>query len=319
MNYKTFYKAVLLFSLFAAVTAGIFMTVSIFHCADESGINMYSSDNVEYYGPVNLILIICAAGYIAATAVFRKRLGKKVDFSATPSRIVYSIMGFLLAALFVFCLCREFFAGEGYDHGNMYVLFTKEIAGGVESSKVSVLYLVFLLLLAGSFVFYLYGANKKNLDADGSVSGSETFAVMSMLPSAAMAIKIIYDFLLQSGNGYGTLYNYHLIGMGFTLLFTVYESRFYFKKAMPSLYFLFGLVAASASLVFSIPALVLFFAGKAGANWHPVFCAADIFIVICIYVRLFSLNVHQYERQKKQKCIEDGDNAPANIVNVDEQ
>lgn len=300
MNFKTVYKAILLFSIVAAVIAGIFMTVSLLHSSDTQGIKIYSSDNVEYYKLVSWIFGICTVGYIVAISALGKRVDKRVDFSAKNSKLAYGIMAISTAALTLFCLGREFLTGESYDHGNMYVIFSKEqllsISNSPEETKVSYLYLLFLAALIGAFAFFVYAFATKCPSGEAD----EKFGMFSMLPSLALVVKIIYDFLLQSGNGYGALYNFHLLGMGFALLFSVYESRFYFKKAAPALYIFFGLLAGMASFIFSIPALVLFFAGKAGANWHPAFCIADIFIIAYIYIRLFSLKVHQFERQKKE-------------------
>ncbi len=297
MNYKTVYKAILLFSIVAAIIAGIFMTVSFFHVSDNNGLNVYSSDNVEFYGLVSWIFVLCAVSYVVTLAVLRKRIDKRTDFVCNRSRFAYGLMAFVSAGLLGFCLGREFFTADTYDCGNMYVIFQKEHLANTQVEEVSYLYLLFLIALVGACAFFAYAVLRQRNGVDAV---NEKFGAFSMLPSVAIAVKIIYDFLLQSGHGYGALYNFHLLGLGFTLLFSVYESRFYFKKAAPALYVFFGLVAAAASLIFSIPALILFFAGKAGANWHPAFCLADIVIVAYIYIRLFALEVHQFERQKKE-------------------
>lgn len=299
MNYKTVYKTILIFSLFVAIVAGTFMTVSFLHCSDTGSLNVYSPDSVEWYVPVTWLFAVCVAVYVIAAVLFSKRIDKLVDFSSPHSKTAYSMMGLVLVALFVFCLGREFLTDESYDHGNMYVLFKETVIFNTSTTEVSYLYLAFLIAVIASAAFFFYAAFGKSVDYDGKNTGSERFAAMSMLPSLALALKIIYDFLLQSGYGYGALYNYHLIGMGFALLFSVYETRFYFKKALPALYLFFGLTAATSSLIFSVSALALFFAGKAGANWHPAFCIVDVIIVVYIYIRLFSLKVHHYERQKK--------------------
>ena len=298
MNYKTLYKSLLLFSIVAALIAGVFMTVSLLHTSDTDGLKIFSSDNVEYYQLVTWIFVVCAVGYIAAIVFLGKRIDKRMEFAGKSSGIAYALMAAATFGVFGFSIAREAFADGSYDLDNMYVVYTKEtLVGSVQTTQVSYLYLLFLASLIGAFVFFVYAFFKK------STAGGDSFGAFSMLPSVALAVKIVYDFLLQSGNGYGALYNFHLFGLGFALLFSVYESRFHFKKASPALYVFFGLVCSMASLIFSIPALVLFLKGKAGANWHPAFCVVDIFIVVYIYIRLFSLKVHQFERQKKEADI----------------
>ncbi len=298
MYYKTIYRAVLLFSIIAAVIAGVFMTVSLSHNSDIDGLNVYSSANVEYYGLVAWLFGICAVGYVVALVFIGKRFDKKTDFGTNGSRLAYGIMGCVSAALALFCIGREFFVGGGYYHGNMYVIFSEVREGNLVTKEVSWLYLAFLITLVCSAVFFFYAAfsdkkgNRMALRGDG-------FAALSTLPSVALALKTIYDFLLQSGNGYGALYNYHLLSIGFILLFSVNETRFHLKKASPSVYVFFGLVSGITTIIFSIPALALFLTGKAGANWHPAFCAVDMVIVVYIYYRLFTLKVHEVERKKK--------------------
>ncbi|MBE6677333.1 MAG: hypothetical protein E7597_00860 [Ruminococcaceae bacterium] len=299
MNFKVVYKALLLFSIIAALIAGVFMTVSLLHLSGDDGLNVFHADNGEYYKLVTWIFGVCMVMYVAAIAVLSKRIDKRLDFSGVPSRIAYGAMSFATLGLFGFCIGREAFADGSYDLGNMYVVYTKEAFANVQTTKVSYLYLLFLAVLVGSFAFFTYAFFAKV----GEEGTNDNFAAFSMLPSIALAVKIIYDFLLQSGHGYGALYNFHLFGLGFALMFSVYETRFRFKKAAPAPYVFFGLISALSTLIFSIPALVLFFTGKAGANWHPAFCAVDIVIVVYIYIRLFSLKVHLFERQKKEQDI----------------
>ncbi len=315
MNFKIVYKALLLFSIIAAVIAGVFMTVSLLHLSGDDGLNVFHADNTQYYKLVTWIFGVCVVIYFAAITVLSKRIDKRMDFSGTPSRIAYGAMSFATLGLFGFCIGREAFADGSYDLGDMYVVYIKEAFANVQTTKVSYLYLLFLAVLFCSFAFFTYAFFTNHSEEQTN----DIFASLSMLPSVALAVKIIYDFLLQSGHGYGTLYNFHLFGLGFALLFSIYETRFHFKKAYPALYVFFGLVSALSTLVFSIPALALFFTGKAGANWHPAFCAVDIVIVVYIYIRLFSLKVHLFERQKKEQDIAFAFESEEEIVSADGQ
>lgn len=286
MNYKSFFRAVVLFSLIASVVGGVFMALSLIQSSDTHGLNMFSSSNVRFFDLVFWIFLCCSAVSLLASVIVRGKVGKKLGADAAADRVVYTVMGIVLAITAVFSLFREFTAeSNGYDPGNMYVILERTIDG---KSELSILYLLFTLALFGSAFFCFYaglGRCKKD---------SLSFSALSLVPVLAVIFKLIYDFLLQSGNSYGSLYNYHLIGLSFVLLFLVNESRFYMKRSVPYAYVLFGLVGASSTLIFSLPALLLFFAGKAGANWHPVFCVVDVVITAYIYYRLFTADVVAY-------------------------
>lgn len=282
MNYKTIYRAVLLFSLIAAVISAAFMGLSLLKNADSDGLDVFSSESVEYFDFISWLFIICAAAYLIAIFVFGKRIRKAVDFGSKPSRIAYGGMGITLTFVALYSFYREYSAkyGSGKPTKNIYVLF--ESVDDV--TKLSPLYLAFTVALWGSVLFFCFAAIQK-----GKAEG-DAFAALSMLPSIALAIKIVYDFLLQNNDSYGAFYNYHLLGLGFALLYSVNETRFYFKKAAPALYVFFGLLAAFCNTVFGLPALVISLSGNVGTNWHPAFCLADIVIAAYIYIRLFCLD-----------------------------
>ncbi|MBR6593952.1 MAG: hypothetical protein IKK83_02035 [Clostridia bacterium] len=291
MNYKSFYRAILLFSLIASVVGGVFMALSIIQSSDVSGVNMFSSSNIRFFDLVFWIFLCCAVACTVASLMLRGKVAKRLGADEGINRIVYNVMGVVLAITAVFGVLREFTAeSNGYDHGNMYVMFEKEIDGSI---SFSLLYFLFTIFLFATSFFCFYAGSAK-CKREGGV-----FAGLSLIPVFAIIFKLIYDFLLQSGNSYGSLYNYHLIGLSFALLFFINEARFAMKISIPNIYVLFGLICASSTLIFSIPALLLFLVGKAGANWHPVFCVVDIVMVAYIYYRLFTLGVTSYVEQEE--------------------
>ena len=203
------------------------MAVSLTSTADDNELNVYNSDSVEYFELVSYIFIICCAVYAISAFVLGRRVAKSISFDGKLSRGACAGLGVALLALAVFNLVREFTEKGNGSHStnNMYVLF--ETADG-NASKPSYLFIAFTLMLIGSAAFFLYSAFTKS-----KLEGN-TYAIASAVPSVALVVKIIYDFLLQSTNGYGSLYNYHLLGLSFVMLFAINETRFHFKKGVPS-------------------------------------------------------------------------------------
>lgn len=298
MNNKTCFKAVLLLSIIASLVAGAFLSIGLLSNSDDSGLNAYKSDNIGYFNLVCWVFVACCVVYALCCFTVGKRIPKTVDFSGRLSKIAYGILGVSCVGLAVFNFVREFTmvkptANFGAAPKNYYVLLEYDGAG---KTSVSFLFLAFTAALITTAVYFLYMAfSKKTVGGNG--------ALLSLLPALAIVLKTVYDFLLQSGGGYGGLYNYHLLALGFVLLFAVGEARFHLGKGIPQMYAFYGLVGASASIVFSIPVIVVYLNGSAGAEWHPVYCIIDLAIAVYIYIRLFSLNVREFVKRKKKSVI----------------
>lgn len=311
MNYKAIYKSVLALSVFAACVLGVFMAVSLADCSGDSGLDIYNSKSVEYFGLVSYSFAAFCVLFFAASTTLGRRVSKKLSFDGLLSQGAYIGMGVFLTGVFAFYLFREVWqniSGIVYD---AYVISAPNTdPNSLSQTEISWLFLAFMVLLAASAAFFFFAAfNSKKHE--------EPFALASMIPSAAIVIKIIYDFLLQSNHGYGSLYNFHLLGLCFVLLFSVNESRFYFKRGIPFLYIFFGITGATASVIFSISTFTLLALGRAGSNWHPAFCVADIAIAVYIYIRLFTLNVREFAKHDNDSEVKVFDNATSADANAD--
>lgn len=305
MKHKTIYLTVLAFSILASLIFGIFMTFSIAQSADATiaDINAYSSDKVKYFNLISALFLACLIIVVIFTFVYKNKLTKNFKFQEKPYKFTSILGGCTSAGIALFCVIHEFTANPissiAVDAKTAEV-FYRMLKPTHEGTAVNLPYVAMVLVVALSAGYFFYSVFTKK------EKNSDLFAGLSMLPSVALAAKLVFDFLMQNSNGYGQLYNYHLLSLGFILLFSVNESRFYLRKAAPALYVFFGVSGAISAAIFAIPVLFLSLTGVVQATGTNIaFCLADIAMVVYIYARLFSLDVKIPKATKKAIDIEE--------------
>ena len=308
MSHKLIYRAVLVFSLLAAFVFGAFMTASIALSADGTiaDINTYSADKVKFFNLISWLYIACLVGFLGFTFVNKNRFTKSLRFSTKNYKYVSIIGGATTSGVVLYNLFNTLFLPATVYSSETpksvdasYKLIIRTVTG-VHVNWSYLLLMIATALSAFYFFYCVFSTRNKN---------SNLFAGLSMLPSVALAAKLIFDFLMQNSNGYGQLYNYHLLSIGLFLLFSVNESRFYMRKAAPALYVFFGLSGIISSFVFALPVLILSFTGVVTSNGPSiVFCLADVAISAYIFVRLFSLDVKIPKATKQGIAIDEDEN-----------
>lgn len=308
MNHKLIYRAVLVFSILAAFVFGAFMTASIALSADGTiaDINTYSADKVKFFSLISWLYIICLVGFMCFTFFNKKRFVKSIKFTSKTYKNVSILGGCTASAIVLYNVLAQLFTKapvynaeslKGVDASYTFVVRT--ILGS--EVKWSYVFLMLATALAAFYFFFcVFSPRNKN---------SNLFAGFSMFPAIALAAKLIFDFLMQNSNGYGQLYNYHLLSVGLFLLFFVNESRFYMRKGVPALYMFFGLSGIISSVIFALPVLLLSFTGIVKSNGPSVvFCLADLAISAYIFIRLFSLEIKIPKATKQGLSIGEGEN-----------
>lgn len=288
MNNKTFYYSVLVFALIASLIFGVFMTLSISQSAETTitNINAYSADKVKYFNLISIVFAICLIVFLLFTFFQKKKLGKSLKLSSAASKYAYIFGGVISSAVVLFSLISEI-VSEPYIEGvtssngaDGFYRFVKYTALGKDYNFA---FLGLVLVFAVAAVYFFYGAFKSHKQ-------NMVLAYLSIAPIVAFGAKLIFDFLMQNSNGFGKLYNFHLLSLGFILLFFVNETRFYIKKSAPALYVFFGLCASVATSIYSIPIIILSLAGVISVSGtNLMFAVMDIVFVAYVYVRLFNL------------------------------
>ncbi len=292
MNNKTIYYTVLAFALLASLIFGVFMTLSISQSADSTiaNINAYSADKVKYFNLISWVFVACLIIFLFFTFTQKKYFGKSLKISSGGNKAACLIGGGVSALVVVFNVVAEIVSKPfivGTDNAKDIDGFYRFIKYTALGKSYNLPYIGLMIVLALTAVYFFYCAFKAEKKA-------ERLAVFSLCPVLAFGAKLIFDFLMQNSNGFGKLYNYHLLSLGFMLLFFVNETRFYIKKPAPALYIFFGLAASVATSIYSIPILILYTANVielSGINL--MFSVMDIFFVAYIYTRLFKLSIRE--------------------------
>lgn len=313
MNNKTIYRAVLAFALLASVIFGVFMTLSIAQSTNSTitDINAYSADKVKFFNLISWLYTACLIGILCFTFAYKAKFTKSIKFSSRSFKNICILGGCTTAGLVLYSVVAEIMLPPVFsytDRPNSIDAFYRIIKHTLVGNSVNWSYLALIIVIAFSSLYFFYCVfSKQN-------KYSNLFAGLSMLPAVALAAKLIFDFLMQNSNGFGQLYNYHLLTLGFFLLFFVNESRFYMRKAAPALYVFFGISGAISAAVFAIPILSLSLSGIAQANSaNIIFCFADLAIVAYIYARLISLEIKIPKATKQGVCIDESTENTENI------
>jgi len=294
MNQKSIFRAVLVFSLLASVVFGVFMTFSVANSAEDGAIldiNAYSYDKVKYFSLISWLFVACLVGYLVLTFVFKSRFSKSLKFQTKSYKNICILGGCTAAGVILFALINDMFPFDNNDtaqliNGNVANSFYQIVKNDDNGASINLPYIGFLLCIAFSAVYFFSCVFSKR---DRSCN---YFAGLAMFPPLTLAIKLIIDFLTQNSNGYGQLYNYHLLSLGFFLLFFVNEIRFYMHKAAPALYVFFGLSAVLATSVFTIPVLLLTAMGIVETNSiNLAFCFTDIAMAAYVSARFIVMDI----------------------------
>lgn len=305
MNHKTIYRAVLAFTLLASLVFGVFMTLSIAQSANGkiNDINAYSADKVKFFNLISGLYYACLIGFLFFTFIYKTRFSKSLKFAAKQYKNTCILGGCTAAGVVLYSIMAEFTVLRNTyysDDFNSVDAFYRLIKRSQFSSSPNYSYILLILATACAAFYFLYCVfSKKN-------KPSTRFAALSLFPALTLAAKLIFDFLMQNSNGYGQLYNYHLLSLGFFLLFFINESRVYMRRAAPALYVFFGLAGALSAAIFALPVLLLttFKVVHASAA-NLMFCIADVAIISYIYLRLYNLEVKIPKATKEGVLIDD--------------
>ncbi len=304
MKHKTIYLSVLAFSLLASLIFGIFMTFSIAQSTNLTitDINAYSADKVKYFSLISALFMACLIIVVLFTFVYKNKFTKSLKFVSNTYKYTSILGGFIASGVSLFAIIREFVAppintvSSSVKSAEIFYRIFKHSPKGITLNLAYIAMVLVIALTAGYFFFSAFTKREKM---------GNLFAGLSMLPSVALAAKLIFDFLMQNSNGYGHLYNYHLLSLGFFLLFSINESRFYLRKAAPALYVFFGISGAISAAIFAIPVLFLSLTGVVKATGTNIaFCLADVAMAVYIYLRLFNLDIKIPKATKKGIDIE---------------
>ena len=305
MNHKTIYRAVLTFTLLASLVFGVFMTLSIAQSADGTinDINAYSADKVKFFNLISWLYSVCLIGFLFFTFVYKSKFAKSLKFSSKIYKKICILGGCTALGVVLYSVVAEFVILPNVyypDDFNSVEAFYRLIRRSEVSSSPNYSYILLILITAAA-AFYFFSCAFSNQN-----KASIRFTYLSLLPTMGLAAKLIFDFLMQNSNGYGQLYNYHLLSLGFFLLFFMNESRVYMRRAAPALYVFFGLAGVLSAAVFAIPVLFLSITGIANASAaNIVFCIADIAIISYVYLRLYNLDIKIPKATKEGVLIED--------------
>ena len=301
MNNKTIYFTVLAFALLASIIFGVFMTLSISQSADSTipNINAYSADKVKYFDLISWLFIACLAVFLFFTFTQKRNFGKSLKPTSQAYKCASILGGIISSSVVIFSVIIEIVsspyivgaiensASDGFYRFVKYTAFGKSF---------NFSYICFVLLFALSAFYFLRSAFKQE-------KPNNKLATLSLFPVLTLAIKLVFDFLMQNTNGFGKLYNYHLLSLGFLLLFFLNESRFYMRKSAPALYVFFGLATSVATSIYSIPVLILCLSNVAVFSAFNLFYAIiDIALVVYVYTRLLNLSI-KIPRHIREGCV----------------
>jgi len=224
--------------------------------------------------------------FILFTFFQKKKLGKSLKLSSVANRYACLLGGAISSSVVLVSVISEivsepFIVGVSSSNDvDGFYRFVKYTALG-KSYNFAYMGLVLIFALTAVYFFYCaFKSNKQNI----------TLAALSLFPVIAFAAKLIFDFLMQNSNGFGKLYNFHLLSLGFILLFFVNETRFYIKKSAPALYVFFGLSAGVATAIYSLPIIILSITKVINvSSTNLMFSITDIVFVAYVYIRLFNL------------------------------
>ncbi len=294
MNNKSVMFSVLAFSLVVALACGAFLAA--FVTTSANGADMaYSLDKSVAFKVVSYMYIVCLVAFLALTFVFKDKFSKKLKTDSVAFKISSGIGAFLSAFIAVY---------------GTYAMFSGSPLLQEPTPKIGVYIpnICFILALLGTAVYFAFSAFSK------TDKYANAFGFMSLLLPVALIIKLICDFLVQNTNGFSKLYNFHLLAIAFFLLFAINESRVYMRKSAPALYVFFGVAGSIAALIYAIPSLFLIAnnASEQSGITAMIYCVVDIFMVVAVYIRLFSLGV-------KEPNVRDVINDPTVVFNEDGQ
>lgn len=283
MNNKSIMYSFLAFSLVVAIVCSVFMAVSISTASVGVNDGAFRVDQTLAFKTVSWMFVGCLVAFLVFTFVFKKCFSKKIKFKSS-SFYFTSVLGALISAgLAIYGFVAQLNAHNSLDKSNLLLQSPTPISGIYFPN------VLFIIALLGTAAYFLLGAFGK------MEKRSNTFAAISLLLPATLAIKLICDFLVQNTNGYSKLYNFHLVALAFFMLFAVNESRVYLRKAAPALYVFFGVAGSMAGMLYAIPSLVLNANGVAPLRGTTaiIYCVVDLLMVVFVYVRLFSLGVKE--------------------------
>lgn len=287
MKNRSVLFSVLAFSIVVALVCGVFLTASVTSASKDAAEGTFRVDKTFSFKVVSWMYVGCLAAFLVFTFLFKKRFSRGMAFgsgSYKAASVIGILVSIFLAIYGLVCQVKAVKAPGSSD------VLLDSPSGSAKFYFPNVLFIAFLFGTA--VYFYLCYAGRKEKRNDG-------FAALSLTLPAAIVVKLVCDYLAQNTNGHSSLYNFHILALSFSLLFAVNETRVYLRKSAPALYIFFGLSAASASLLYAVPSLLLHYNGVSplGGRTDLIYCFIDILMAVYAYIKMFSLGVKEGKPQ----------------------
>lgn len=146
--------------------------------------------------------------------------------------------------------------------------------------------LVVLFAMLSAIAFLVLGFRSNSPDTPKNV-----LALLTMLPIAFSAVRLLNDFLSSSATPLASSGAYHILGLSAVLIYFLCEGKSHVGMSNSRTYFAFGYISVFLLLVYAVPNLLLSCFGILKFDCGAGFSAVDIGIAIYISTRMITASL----------------------------